>query len=453
MKKWILVIITILLFFLPFHVFAAEKEISDEPLTCNSNQDSNCRAITVNSYFFDSETLKYKMEEDGFLGIDSDLFSMKNAYSNKVEVGPATLYSTYLTYFSTTKWDDIYYEYNLKEGIVYYFNYTFYGIGPFNENLKMSSFIPVSASGMFKDTHYSNDDSFYSFQGFTVTYSNEIDNSWYLDNYPELDTKITISFKFAFSKPLDKFQFSFGKKSFSDEDLDNKFAFLALQKTVLTPNTRNMYYVDFSLTESADIIHGGGGADLDNPTSKDESIFSNLKTCEKGDGILDVGGWLKFLGCIIENIFTLIKNVFIRIGNFFLEILKFIVEFPLELFDFFKTILSPKLLNLEILFNKLNDFVVTNEGGLTSIITAPLNLIKNLSNSSCSSLVLSIPLVNSAITLPCMSSIYQNYFGSLFSIYQTITTGFIAYWCLINLLRMINSFKDPQEDKIEVMEL
>lgn len=57
------------------------------------------------------------------------------------------------------------------------------------------------------------------------------------------------------------------------------------------------------------------------------------------------------------------------------------------------------------------DNFTTETFGLTSIITAPLSAIQNIINSSCSPLVLPLPFTNKDLSLPCMSSIYSNFFG------------------------------------------
>lgn len=96
----------------------------------------------------------------------------------------------------------------------------------------------------------------------------------------------------------------------------------------------------------------------------------------------------------------------------------------------------------------------TDTHGLTSIITAPLNLIKSITSTSCSSIGLEIPFVeNKTLNLPCMSSIYEKHFGSFLTIYQTITFGIVAYWVCVNIFRMVKDFKNPERDEIEVMDL
>ncbi|MDD6224164.1 MAG: hypothetical protein PUB18_04095 [bacterium] len=95
----------------------------------------------------------------------------------------------------------------------------------------------------------------------------------------------------------------------------------------------------------------------------------------------------------------------------------------------------------------------SSDHGLSSVITSPLRFIQNLTNNTCNSLSLNIPYVGKDFSLPCMSSIYQQHFGTLYTLYQTVTTGFIAYWVCVRVFALVKGFKDPENDKIEVMDL
>lgn len=111
---------------------------------------------------------------------------------------------------------------------------------------------------------------------------------------------------------------------------------------------------------------------------------------------------------------------------------------------------SPLLSN--IFTNFTND-----DFGLSSIITAPLPLIQSLGTATCTPL--NLPLGgftgrhDQTLTLPCMTPLYQNWFGDFFTLYQTITTGFIAYWVGLAFFNQIKQLKDPDYDKIEVINL
>lgn len=104
--------------------------------------------------------------------------------------------------------------------------------------------------------------------------------------------------------------------------------------------------------------------------------------------------------------------------------------------------------------NFFSNFTDTDNGGISSIITAPLQAISGLVSAQCVQIELPIPyLDNKTLILPCMSSIYQQHFGQLFTLYQTIIFGAIAYRMLVSLFMMIQGFKNPDDDKIEVVDL
>ena len=91
--------------------------------------------------------------------------------------------------------------------------------------------------------------------------------------------------------------------------------------------------------------------------------------------------------------------------------------------------------------------------GLTGIITLPLTTIQNLANSSCVSLSIPIPFTNSNVSLPCMTQVYQTYIPSVFSIWQVVSFGIISYLICLDIFKMVKGFKDPNDDKVEVLDL
>ena len=99
----------------------------------------------------------------------------------------------------------------------------------------------------------------------------------------------------------------------------------------------------------------------------------------------------------------------------------------------------------------------SNDFGLSSIITAPLPLIQSLNSATCSDISLPLGIFGGVhdhkLVLPCMTPLYQNWFGNFFTLYQTITTGFIAYYVGLGFFNKIKQLKDPENDKIEVVDL
>ena len=94
-----------------------------------------------------------------------------------------------------------------------------------------------------------------------------------------------------------------------------------------------------------------------------------------------------------------------------------------------------------------------NDHGLSSIITLPLQTIQDLANNNCVALSVPIPYTNSSVTLPCMKNFYRNYIPDIYDIWQIVSFGIISYLICIDVFKMVKGFKDPNEDKIEVLDL
>lgn len=94
-----------------------------------------------------------------------------------------------------------------------------------------------------------------------------------------------------------------------------------------------------------------------------------------------------------------------------------------------------------------------NDHGLSGVVTAPLNFIRNLSSATCSPITLNIPFVNTSFNLPCFSSIYSQHFSTLFQTYRIITFGIVAYWVCIKIFGLVKGFRNPDDDRVEVLDL
>lgn len=95
--------------------------------------------------------------------------------------------------------------------------------------------------------------------------------------------------------------------------------------------------------------------------------------------------------------------------------------------------------------------IQNNTHGLTGIITKPLSLINQITSSSCKPIKLN--LMDTDFELPCISTFVYSKFPDLLALYQTITFGLIAYAISINVLAKVREFKNPDVDRIEVIDL
>ena len=95
----------------------------------------------------------------------------------------------------------------------------------------------------------------------------------------------------------------------------------------------------------------------------------------------------------------------------------------------------------------------SNSHGLSGIITAPLKFLQSLTGAKCSPLKFELPFVKKEVQLQCMKSIYQTHFGVFYTLWQTLTTGLIAYTVCLNFYKKIRDLQNPDNDKIEVLNL
>ena len=99
------------------------------------------------------------------------------------------------------------------------------------------------------------------------------------------------------------------------------------------------------------------------------------------------------------------------------------------------------------------DNFTSQDFGLSQIITIPLNTIQSLTSKSCVPLQVPIPFTNSNISLPCMTEIYETKFPSIYNLWKITSFGIVAYLIAIDIFHIVKGFKDPESDKVEVLDL
>lgn len=100
----------------------------------------------------------------------------------------------------------------------------------------------------------------------------------------------------------------------------------------------------------------------------------------------------------------------------------------------------------------LNNSSFNDSSGIQSIINAPLNLINGLTNS-CSPIQLTIPYIDTPLTIPCLKQELTNHIPTVVPILSTAINGFIIYRILIDIVHLIKSARNPDDDRIEVLDL
>lgn len=99
-----------------------------------------------------------------------------------------------------------------------------------------------------------------------------------------------------------------------------------------------------------------------------------------------------------------------------------------------------------------NNQAFTDSTGLQAVIELPLNMINSLTNT-CQPINITIPWLDYTGTIPCMSTIYRSKFNSLYQVVKLIINGFLVYRLLLKVYELVHEAKQPDEDKLEVIDL
>lgn len=93
-----------------------------------------------------------------------------------------------------------------------------------------------------------------------------------------------------------------------------------------------------------------------------------------------------------------------------------------------------------------------DHGGISGVITSPLKLFEKI-DSSCQPI--SFDFIGEEVTLPCGDTLFWDKEGMqpLKVVWNVIIGGPLLYFLLLKLFKTIESLKNPDDDKIEVMKL
>lgn len=100
----------------------------------------------------------------------------------------------------------------------------------------------------------------------------------------------------------------------------------------------------------------------------------------------------------------------------------------------------------------INDPAFQDNTGINSIITLPVTMISSLSNS-CQPINLTIPFLNSSVELPCFRSVINQHMPLVANLIGIVVNGFILYRILIDIVGIVKSARNPDEDRLDVLEL
>lgn len=102
-----------------------------------------------------------------------------------------------------------------------------------------------------------------------------------------------------------------------------------------------------------------------------------------------------------------------------------------------------------------NDFQTTDNGGISAIVTKPLHIINSLlsSNSQCANLNLPPILGANNVSIPSGCILWDHADNTMTTLWYTFVCGLGSYFVLKDLFKWIETLKNPDNDKVEVVDL
>lgn len=97
-----------------------------------------------------------------------------------------------------------------------------------------------------------------------------------------------------------------------------------------------------------------------------------------------------------------------------------------------------------------DNFTTTDHGGLSGIITAPLEAINQMLNTSCSPMTATFK--GKELSLPCGYEFWER-LGAIQDFINIVLGGMLCYRIIIKLYKLIERIKNPEDDRLEVMDL
>lgn len=114
--------------------------------------------------------------------------------------------------------------------------------------------------------------------------------------------------------------------------------------------------------------------------------------------------------------------------------------------------------SLNTISGQFND-VLNGWGGewsdVTHIVLEPINVMLYVLDPStaCRPITLTVPFVNTTVTLPCYGAAFSQFFPTLMSLVVIIFSGLYGYRTVMYIIRTLKGVLDAEDDKIEVIDL
>ena len=127
----------------------------------------------------------------------------------------------------------------------------------------------------------------------------------------------------------------------------------------------------------------------------------------------------------------------------------FTKNFVLDLTDYFKDIISNGGEDFDS--DKSSSSFITQ---ILDILKIPFDFLSNLNRDSCKPISIPFSPLNTNFTLECLSSRFKSVLGEdIYNIFFLIISGIFAYRITLTNINSLSDVLDPDDDKLEVLEL
>lgn len=91
--------------------------------------------------------------------------------------------------------------------------------------------------------------------------------------------------------------------------------------------------------------------------------------------------------------------------------------------------------------------------GISSIIHTPIVFLESLNSKTCAPIQLTIPYINKNATINCMSDVYTSKFNGIYSLIVLAINSVLCYNLALSVVGYVKQAKNPDDDRIEVLDL
>lgn len=269
---------------------------------------------------------------------------------------------------------------------------------------------------------------------FTVPYIDTIENAKYYNSFFEIkDLESVGNYRihpyFSYSgqygdSGISPYLVQNGSLSFSDASIISKDNVLFNKRTIYAYLNSSSYFTKLSVTNL-----------------KGSSLSFKFRILVTDDMSMTVDNYeypLPKNECTTNGgLFGMLSNFFKSIGEFFGRLFGFIEDDSVD---------------SESAGGFFNNFESEDNGGISSVITAPLGAVRKMTNK-CYPLTLKV--MDSDVDLPCGTTLFWDKpeVHSFRMTWNLIVGGSFIFLLLSKVFKLIENIKDPTSDKVEVMKL